>query len=233
MIVWVLLLSEIFILLITSRYIFQSLFFIIFGITHNQKFSFMILSGIFFPGTVLHELSHLIVAELLRVRTHGVEFTPEYKNGNLKMGSVSMQQSDPMRSLLIGAAPLLVGVSVLLGIIWVLLSTQTVHQTFSSWYAFFVTAATIYIVFVISNTMFSSKKDMDHAWIVLVFFVAFILILYLLGLNPQNLAYDLFSQNFLINSAWKVVSLLSIPILINLAVLFVAHFIGKKTVHKY
>lgn len=193
----------------------------------------MILSGIFFLGTVLHELSHLICAEVLRVKTHGMEFVPEYKNGNLKMGSVKMQQSDPVRSLIIGAAPLLVGVCMLVGIIWVLLSTKTLTEAFSSWHAFFITIAAMCVLFVITNTMFSSKKDMDHAWVVALLFIALIVALYFLGLNPQKLAYDLFSQNFLINSAWKVVNLLSIPIIINMIVLCVAHFIKKKAIHVY
>ncbi len=92
-----------------------------------------------------------------------------------------------------------------------------------------VTVVVLYLLFVITNTMFSSKKDMDSAWIVVLFLTVLTVSLYILGLNPQALAYDFFSQNTLISSAGKVVRLLSIPIVINLTVLLASHIIKRET----
>lgn len=72
------------------------------------------------PGVVIHELSHWLVAKLLGVRTGRVQLMPRRgqtsgpRRRNIVLGSVSVARTDPLRSTLIGVAPLLGGATVIL-----------------------------------------------------------------------------------------------------------------------
>jgi hypothetical protein len=120
----------------------------------NQKVVIHVLAFLFLPGVVVHELAHLLIANMLLVPTGEVEFFPEIQGDNVKMGSVEIASTDPLRRFVIGAAPLFVGLAVLSVLFW--------YFGFSfSWS--WQTALLFYAVFQISNTMFSSKKDMEGA----------------------------------------------------------------------
>ena len=54
------------------------------------------------------------------------------------------------------------------------------HELTSDWR---VVAFLSYFIFVVGNTMFSSKKDMEGAWKVIIFSLVIGVILYLLGLR--------------------------------------------------
>lgn len=69
---------------------------------------------VFFPGVLLHELSHLLMAWLLRVRTGRFSLIPQLQNdGTLRLGFVETVQVDALREALIGTAPLLSGIAAL------------------------------------------------------------------------------------------------------------------------
>ncbi|MBU0494781.1 MAG: hypothetical protein KKA73_15470 [Chloroflexi bacterium] len=56
-----------------------------------------------FPGTVIHEISHLVACWLLMVRV--IEFQPFSLDPNRPPGWIRHQRTDPLRSTLIGLAP--------------------------------------------------------------------------------------------------------------------------------
>lgn len=79
-------------------------------ITRRVDFSIVLFSLVFFPGVLLHEASHFLMARLLGVRTGRFSLLPRpLPNGRLQLGFVETQATDWVRETLIGAAPLLTG----------------------------------------------------------------------------------------------------------------------------
>lgn len=67
-------------------------------------------SVLFFPGVLLHEVSHWLMARILGVRTAGLSLLPRpMEGGKLQMGYVKVGRTDWLRDGLIGAAPLITG----------------------------------------------------------------------------------------------------------------------------
>ena len=63
-----------------------------------------------FPGVLLHELSHFVMARLLRVRTGRFSLLPSLmEDGKLRLGFVETDETDLLREALIGTAPLITG----------------------------------------------------------------------------------------------------------------------------
>jgi hypothetical protein len=114
-----------------------------------------------------------------------MEFVPKVIGHGVKLGSVEIGQTDPLRRALIGMAPFLFGT----GLILILLS---LFQSFGGITNPSLTILTGYALFEISNTMFSSRKDMEGTLeLFLAFFVVGV-VFYLLGLrlpsfNPETL----------------------------------------------
>jgi hypothetical protein len=159
--------SELFILFLLSRSVTRGLSSFIYHHTKSKRITVFLLAFLFFPGTLIHELSHYIAAKVLFVRTYGMELIPKLDGENLKLGSVSLEKPDFLRHLLIGMAPFLIGTTILLSILYCAVDKQLFNNTF-----FIVIIG--YLVFEIGNTMFSSKKDMEGA-------IELLLILIILG----------------------------------------------------
>ncbi|MBI4732772.1 MAG: hypothetical protein HY781_11750 [Chloroflexi bacterium] len=65
---------------------------------------------IFLPGVFLHELSHFLMAKLLRVRTGRFSLIPQAQpDGRLRLGYVETASGGFLRDALIGVAPLVTG----------------------------------------------------------------------------------------------------------------------------
>jgi len=152
-IIALLLLSELFLLSLLSQKLTQGLYVLFFRISGSKTVSMTILIILLFPGTVIHELAHLFVAEVLRVRTGKLTLVPEsLEEAEIRTGSVAIAQTDPLRRTLIGLAPVYIGIIILSALSYVLL--QNINS---------ITVITIIIfygMFAVSNSMFSSKEDM-------------------------------------------------------------------------
>lgn len=139
------LLGELILLSLLSRKLTQSLYVLFFRISGSKTIAMTILILLLFPGTVIHELAHLFVAEILRVRTGKLTLVPEsLEEAEIRTGSVAIAQTDPFRRTLIGLAPVYVGIAALAAI-------SSLH---------ILPILTFYGMFAISNSMFSSKEDM-------------------------------------------------------------------------
>lgn len=204
------------------------MFTILFAATHSQKISISVISLFFFPGTVLHELSHLITAELLRVRTHGMEFNPEYRDGRLKMGSVKVSQSDPVRQFFIGIAPFIVGVSILVSILFFYTRYFTFYSMFQSLQGFGAALGLLLIVFIITNTMFSSKKDMEGVVELIIITIVVFIILYLFNIHPENFIFYIFGNTYWQKIVQNIVLFLAVPLCINILVIVITRPITKR-----
>ena len=127
----------------------------IFDVLHlfikSDRIVMYIISGIFLPGTIIHELSHFIMALVLLLRVHDLRIFPEMRNNGIKLGHVIYEKRDIFSGIIVGIAPLIFGIS----FFWWLYSINLF--THNLWY---IQIVKIYIMFVISATMFSSKQDL-------------------------------------------------------------------------
>jgi hypothetical protein len=79
-------------------------------ITRHHEISLALFSLLFFPGVLLHELSHYVTARILGVRTGRFSLLPTpMPDGRLRLGFVETAPVDFVRDAFIGAAPLLSG----------------------------------------------------------------------------------------------------------------------------
>ena len=124
------------------------------------------------PGIFLHEFSHVLMATLLRVQTGHISLRPRFKTprassepSRLQLGSAQIGACDPIRLTLIGTAPFITGTIVL----WAILSLglnlnlnqfSLLPLTQLPAYLLFLFS---YLIFAITNTMFSSPSDLQAA----------------------------------------------------------------------
>jgi hypothetical protein len=86
---------------------FQAIFLLI---TRRTDIALVLFSLLFFPGVVLHETSHYVLARLLGVRTGHFSLLPQpLPDGRLRLGYVETASTDLLRDALIGITPLLAG----------------------------------------------------------------------------------------------------------------------------
>ena len=157
-------------------------------LTRRLNLAVGLFSLLFFPGVLLHELSHLLAALVLRVPVKKFSLIPHTTpTGRVRLGYVQTSQVDFIRDALIGTAPLITGGAAIalishfiLGLPgfftgdfhtwWQALQQLPVLPDFWIWF---------YLLFTISSTMLPSESD-RHAWlpIILVFAVILILIVF-------------------------------------------------------
>jgi hypothetical protein len=137
----------------------------------------VIFAILFFPGVMLHELSHFLMAKLLGVKTGRFSLTPRaLPDGRLQLGAVETASGGIARDALVGAAPLITGCLFVaytaifqmhLLPLWDLLRS-------GAWSAFWGGVGSlpslpdfwlwIYLTFTVSSTMLPSASD-RHAWL--------------------------------------------------------------------
>jgi len=166
-------------------------------LTRNAQLTMGIFSFIFLPGVFLHELSHFLMAKLLRVPTGRFSLLPQsLPDGRLRLGYVETAQADMLRDSLIGAAPLFVGTAFVAYVSLHPLDMQIVWDTLHNGQANLFWLALIdlpnqkdfylwfYLTFVVSSTMMPSESD-RHAWLELAISIGIIFaILLLIGAGP-------------------------------------------------
>jgi len=146
------------------------------------------------PGTILHELSHLVAAKLAGVRAKSLSLRPQARRGgNVRFGAVTVSKSDPFRESWIGLAPLLAGSAAILVLArWRFgveslpaLHPEVVLRTVSSSLRTTDALLWLYLIFAISNAMLPSASDRQPWGPVLLFLVLAAGFVYLAGLLPQ------------------------------------------------
>jgi len=167
---------ELFVLFLFSRMLQRSLSLFVFQITKSMRITIYSLALVFLPGTIIHEVSHYLMARLLFVPVGKMELIPKQVGEHVKLGSVSIGKADPFRRLLIGIAPFLAGTSLII-------ITLFIAEQNSLWSINYATIAIFYVLFEIGNSMFSSRKDLEGAFVVLIILLLCIGGLYLLRFN--------------------------------------------------
>lgn len=170
-----LILAELTTLYVISRRLTQNLFIAVFLLTKSRPVGIGFLSFLFFPGTVIHELAHLFTAEVLGVRTGGLTLVPEgIEQKEVRTGSVAIAQTDPIRRAIIGIAPVFTGLG-MLGVLsyfipglWEQSRLDAGNGILFSQFSVYGLFLSLYALFAVSNSMFSSPEDLDGFWPVVV-----------------------------------------------------------------
>ena len=190
----------------------------------SRKLAIYLLSIMFLPGTLVHELAHLLVAGVLLVPVGDISLMPEIKEEGVKLGHVEIQKTDFFRRALIGFAPVFIGLAVLVGGVYFL--NQQFFQKGD--YPIWLTITMFYLVVVIGNTMFSSRKDLEGTLSFVVLIIAVLGATYLLGFKD----FFVFLRNNLIDnqsSFYRSLALfLAVPVIGDILVYILAKLLVKK-----
>ena len=195
-----------------QTHIYNSLFII----TKSKKFSIGVLLVLLLPGTIIHELSHFLIATILRVPTGELTVIPTIEKNEVKAGKLFLGATDPFRLSIIGLAPILIGLLLIYftGKTFIL-NTDEIMKIFNSPLLLFVIC---YLLNVVSLTMFSSKKDLQGAIIAgpIIFFL--LISLYMIGVR-------IFLDNSLISKLITFLSDLNYYLLITAVFNFLIYLI--------
>ncbi len=150
------------------------------------------------PGILIHELSHWLAARLLGVRTGKITLWPSRRRGNqIRMGSVRVARTDPLRASLIGVAPLISGSLAILIIGQLILGVGDLGKVLldGQWQQAWQNLQGhlrapdfwiwLYLIFAISNAMLPSEADREPWRPVILFMGLVALIFYLTGWARQ------------------------------------------------
>lgn len=187
----------------------------------SQKISIILIAIIFLPGTIIHEFAHAVMAKLLFVHVGKMELMPSLSGDNLKLGSVEVGDTDILRNFLIGIAPFIAGTGLLLAILYYFFSNQLFGFNL---FSFFV----LIFTFVISNTMYSSKKDMEGAIEFFLLIIAPIIVLYYFGIRILGFSWEILNDPAINNYFQTGVLLLGIPIIMDLLIILIAKLLVKE-----
>lgn len=175
------------------------------------------------PGVIIHELAHLFMAAVLFVPAGDMEFTPKRSANGLKLGSIQIAKTDPIRRSIIGFAPVFVGLMLVVGIVYFFTSNILFFKDKDSYFLVATGLGVIYLLFAISNTMFSSSRDMEGTIEIIVTLLIIVLLLYLVGVRvPLSWAWNFMESN--IDLIKKSTMFLLAPISIDLFILGLVRF---------
>lgn len=132
--------------------------------THSYKITTYFLALLFLPGTFVHETSHFLMALFLLVPVGTIDLVPRIEGRGVVLGSVPVGKTDFVRRTLIGFAPVLFGLIIIVFCLWFVSSRGLFENPL-------VVLAVSYLCFEVGNTMFMSKRDIEGSWKFLVFLV--------------------------------------------------------------
>jgi hypothetical protein len=187
--------------ILVQRWLHRELQGIFLLLTRRPTVALGLFSLMFFPGVLLHEISHFLAAKLLRVRTGRFSVMPKMMaDGRLRMGYVETAPADTMRDALIGAAPLVTASLIIayLGGYRLGFSGVAMLAAQGNWELARSALLTLpnlpdfwlwfYIAFSISSTMMPSASD-RRAWLPIVTGVLILVVMALLfGAGPWIVA---------------------------------------------
>jgi hypothetical protein len=134
---------------------------------HNQNTVYTLISLVFLPGTIIHELSHFFAAMILFLPVKDIQIFPKFEDNQIKLGHVLYVKKDFLRGILVGIAPFFGALFLFFGL---------------SFFNLFpngnlgLNITLIYLIFTVSSLMFSSKQDLvDIGY--LIPFILFLLII--------------------------------------------------------
>lgn len=120
------------------------------------------------------------MAKILFVKVVGFSLWPRIVGHEIHLGHVEIVKTDFVRRFLVGIAPILFGVLLLISSIYLLFT----HNLQSDYLFIFLESL---LVFEIGNTMFMSKKDMEGSWKIIVLGILLFVTLYAFGVEGTGI----------------------------------------------
>lgn len=199
-----------------SKLLVRSISIFFLKVARKENLAIRLFHLLLLPGVIVHELAHLTVAEAMLVRTGGLSFTPEPDGDRIVMGSVSIQETDPIRRAVIGFAPVFVGILIISFFVFFFLSERSPLDF--PWNYLLV----FFAVFQIGNTMFSSSKDLEGSAFLLVVIATVFAVCYFLGVRLPDSVIDFVNSQAFIEIVKKGIWVLFFPIAIDLILIFLS-----------
>jgi hypothetical protein len=228
------------ILVLAQKLLQREIQIILLLLTKNPNLAIGIFSLLLLPGVFIHEVSHLLMAIVLRVPVRKISLIPQVnKKGNIRLGYVETTKSDFLRDSLIGLAPFITGLLILtyigtkkLGLVNIgeipnfrVLLENLIYMPktldFGLW---------IYFAFAISTTMLPSESD-RQSWKIIIIVIGTILGLVLVSGYGEWMTDNIYP--FLNQWLLSISIILFISIIIHLIIYFpstfIRHLISKFT----
>ncbi len=151
MIVFLLLVVSIYFI---SRKAMNEVFYFLMRIFKNYHLVLAVITLILLPGTLIHELAHFIVALVLLLPVKSMSLFPVFEANQIKLGEVKFEKRDVVRGGIVGIAPFVVGILLLISIFY--------FQIFPG-QDLIINILMTYLIFSVSSNMFSSRQDLKDA----------------------------------------------------------------------
>ncbi|KKP86402.1 MAG: hypothetical protein UR89_C0024G0011 [Candidatus Roizmanbacteria bacterium GW2011_GWA2_35_8] len=200
-----------------SRLVLKEIFLLLNKFTKRNNLIYSIVSLIYLPGTLAHEISHFITALVLMLPVKKISIFPIFEKNEIKLGSVEYVNRDFLRGIIVGISPVIFGMlSISLIFYYNIFPTDN----------FFLNLLLSYLIFSISSNMFSSKRDLNDLFLAIPVFIAILLIFYLLGMKI-DLSFLVRNNNEIINVILKEINIsLGLVFLINLSFLYIFRIVN-------
>ncbi len=203
-------------LFILSKLLIRSISIFFLKVARKENLAIRLFHLFLLPGVIVHELAHLLVAEAILVRTSGLNFTPELDGDRVVMGSVAIQETDPIRRAIIGFAPVFVGIILIYFFIFFFLSDGSPIP--APWNYLLV----LFMVFQIGNTMFSSSKDLEGSLFLIIVISISASVCYFFGVRFPDWFTSYFNSQAFTEIVKKGIWILSIPIIIDFVIILLS-----------
>lgn len=220
------------VLIIIQRLLQKEIQIVLLLITGSPNLAIGIFSILLLPGVFIHEISHWLMAILLRVPVLKISLVPEVtKKGRIRLGFVQTAKTDVVRDSMIGLAPFIVGL-VLLALIGTVkfgitaIANQSIDEygivilsfireipkvtDFGIW---------LYLAFAISTTMNPSESDRQSWKLIFIVLILVLSLVFFSGLGDWMMTriYPtinkwLFSLGFILFGSAIIHVLLIIPV---------------------
>ncbi|MBI4097699.1 MAG: hypothetical protein HY426_01550 [Candidatus Levybacteria bacterium] len=219
---FILFLTEFILLFILSRVLVKNISQLFARLSGNKNLAMRLFHFFLLPGVIVHELAHLISAEVMLVRTGNLSFSLEPQDERLVMGSVGITQTDPIRRAIIGFSPVIIGILVISFSVFYFLSNRSPIN--SPWNY----ALVFFIVFEVGNTMFSSKKDLEGT--IQLFFVTALVVFasYFVGIRISESIFSYFNSESFTQIVKRGIWVLLFPIAIDGVLIIFARLLKKQ-----
>lgn len=199
-----------------SRKTIHTCFFFFSKFLKHPQAAHRMIAILYFPGTLIHEMSHLVTAMILNLKIRDITLIPKVRGNVLKLGTVWYEKKDVVRGLIVGIAPFFAAMYAF----WLIDAMKLLSGSLV------VTAFFSYIVFTISSTMFSSKQDLIDLIYVIPVLGVIGLALYLLKVDVQQFSF-LFNSRSIVGFLSVVNSFLIFSLLLNGGIIMMLQLLMK------
>ena len=188
--------STLALMLVLSRWINRQVQIIGLRVSGDSAVAVMTYYLLMFPGIVLHELSHFLVARLLGLKVGKFALGPKRRRNAIELGSVTVSSGGSVRDSFVGLAPFITGTAVLLLISYFVFDVGTLGEAWTNagWSGVRQAADGIwrvpdfwlwaYVIFVVSNSMTPSPSDRQPWTVAGIYLGCMLLFVWLLGGLP-------------------------------------------------